>query len=85
MKRRNASVMGNREYSAISGTHDIAKIGGQTTLIVAPLGSALPQVQAGSLRAFAVTSEQRAPQLPSVPTVAEAGFPGLNFMLWYAL
>ena len=60
-------------------------IGGQTTLMVAPLGSALQQVQAGSLRAFALMSEQRAPQLPSVPTVSEAGFPGLNFMLWYAL
>ncbi len=60
-------------------------IGGQTTLMVAPLGSALQQVQAGTLRAFAVMSEQRAPQLPSVPTAAEAGFPGLNFMLWYAL
>ena len=60
-------------------------IGGQTTLMVAPLGSALQQVQAGSLRAFALMSERRAPQLPSVPTVSEAGFPGLNFMLWYAL
>ena len=53
--------------------------------MVAPLGSALQQVQAGSLRAFALMSERRAPQLPSVPTVSEAGFPGLNFMLWYAL
>ena len=60
-------------------------IGGQTTLMVAPLGSALQQIQAGSLRAFAVMSEQRAPQLPSVPTIAEAGFPGLIFVLWYAL
>ena len=60
-------------------------IGGQTTLMVAPLGSALQQVQAGSLRAFALMSEWRVPQLPSVPTVSEAGFPGLNFMLWYAL
>jgi tripartite-type tricarboxylate transporter receptor subunit TctC len=60
-------------------------IGGQTTLMVAPLGSALQQIQAGSLRAFAVMSERRAPQLPSVPTVAEAGFPGLTFTLWYAL
>jgi tripartite-type tricarboxylate transporter receptor subunit TctC len=60
-------------------------IGGQTTLMVAPLGSALQQIQAGSLRAFAVMSEQRASQLPSVPTAAEAGFPGLIFVLWYAL
>jgi tripartite-type tricarboxylate transporter receptor subunit TctC len=60
-------------------------IGGQTTLMVAPLGSALQQVQAGSLRAFAVMSEQRAQQLPDIPTIAEAGFPGLIFLLWYAL
>jgi tripartite-type tricarboxylate transporter receptor subunit TctC len=60
-------------------------IGGQTTLMVAPLGSALQQIEAGSLRAFAVLSEQRTAQLPSVPTAAEAGFPGLTFMLWYAL
>lgn len=60
-------------------------IGGQTTLMVAPLGSTLQQIQAGTLRAFAVMSEQRAPRLPSVPTIAEAGFAGLSFMLWYAL
>jgi tripartite-type tricarboxylate transporter receptor subunit TctC len=60
-------------------------IGGQTTLMVAPLGSTLQQIEARSLRALAVMSEQRVPQLPSVPTVAEAGFPGLHFKLWYAL
>jgi tripartite-type tricarboxylate transporter receptor subunit TctC len=60
-------------------------IGGQTTLMVAPLGSALQQIQEGGLRAFAVMSEQRTPQLPAVPTIAEAGFPGLVFTLWYAL
>ena len=60
-------------------------IGGHTTLMVAPLGSALQHIEAGSLRAFAVMSDQRAPQLPAVPTIAEAGFPGLTFMLWYGL
>ena len=60
-------------------------IGGQTTLMMAPLGSALQQIQSGGLRAFTVMSDQRAQQAPSVPTIAEAGFPGLTFMLWYAL
>lgn len=60
-------------------------IGGQTTLMVAPLGSALQQIKSGGLRAFAVMSDRRAPQAPSVPTIAEAGFPGLTFVLWYAL
>ena len=60
-------------------------LGGQTTLMVAPLGSALQQIEVGGLRAFAVMSERRAPQLPQVPTIGEAGFPGLTFMLWYAL
>jgi len=60
-------------------------LGGQTTLMVAPLGSALQQIQAGGLRAFAVMSERRSSQLPSVPTIGEAGLPGLNFMLWYAV
>ena len=60
-------------------------VGGQTTLMVAPLGSALQQIQTSGLRAFAVMSEQRSSQLPSVPTLGEVGFPGLAFMLWYAL
>jgi len=60
-------------------------LAGATTLMVAPLGSALQQIETGGLRAFAVMSERRSPQLPAVPTVSEAGFPGLTFMLWYAL
>jgi tripartite-type tricarboxylate transporter receptor subunit TctC len=60
-------------------------LAGATTLMVAPLGSALQQIEAGGLRAFAVMSEQRAEQLPQVPTIGEAGFPGLTFLLWYAL
>ena len=60
-------------------------VSGQTSLMVAPVGSALQQIEAGSLRAFAIMSEQRSPQLPAVPTIGEAGFPGLTFMLWYGL
>jgi tripartite-type tricarboxylate transporter receptor subunit TctC len=58
-------------------------LAGQTTLMVAPIGSALQHVTAGTLRAFAVMSPARSDLLPSTPTIAEAGFPGLGFTLWY--
>jgi len=59
-------------------------VAGSVALMVAPLLSAQPLVQAGRLRAFAVTSPTRSPAAPEVPTVDEAGFPGLHFTLWYA-
>jgi tripartite-type tricarboxylate transporter receptor subunit TctC len=60
-------------------------LGGQVALMVAPLGSALPHVEAGTLRAFAVMSPRRSARLPNVQTIGEAGLPGLDFMLWYGL
>jgi len=60
-------------------------LGGQVALMIAPLGSALSHVNAGTLRAFAVMSPQRTALLPDVPTIDEAGLPGLDFMLWYGL
>ena len=45
----------------------------------------LPQVQAGKLRALAVTSRSRTPLAPSVPTVAEAGYPDFEALAWYGL
>jgi tripartite-type tricarboxylate transporter receptor subunit TctC len=58
-------------------------LAGQTTLMVAPVGSALQHISAGMLRAFAVMSPARSDLLPGTPTIAEAGFPGLGFTLWY--
>jgi tripartite-type tricarboxylate transporter receptor subunit TctC len=60
-------------------------VGGSVALMVAPLLSAQPLVQAGRLRAFAVTSAARSNAAPDVPTVDEAGFPGMHFTLWYAI
>jgi tripartite-type tricarboxylate transporter receptor subunit TctC len=46
---------------------------------------ALPHVQAGKLRALAVTSANRWPDLPDVPTMAESGLPGYETVAWFAL
>ena len=45
----------------------------------------LPQIKGGRVRPLAVTSEQRWPQLPDVPTVAELGFPALTTVVWFGL
>ncbi|WP_082621302.1 tripartite tricarboxylate transporter substrate binding protein [Bordetella sp. N] len=52
-------------------------LGGQVDLIFSNYPESLAYVKAGSLRALAVSSKQRSPDLPDVPTVAEAGLPGL--------
>lgn len=60
-------------------------VAGNVPLMVAPVLSARPLVQGGRLRAFAVTSATRTAAAPDVPTVDEAGLPGLHFTLWYAV
>ncbi len=47
------------------------------------LPPSLPQIKAGKLRALAVTSSTRAPALPDVPTMAEAGLPGFEASSWF--
>jgi tripartite-type tricarboxylate transporter receptor subunit TctC len=47
--------------------------------------SALPHVQAGKLRALAVTSAKRSSALPDVPTIAEAGLPGYEATAWFGI
>ncbi len=47
--------------------------------------SALPHIKAGKLRPIAVTSAQRSPFLPDVPTIAESSYPGFDAQSWFAL
>lgn len=60
-------------------------IGGQVPLNTSNLPASVAPVQSGRLRALAVTSAQRTPQMPNVPTVAESGFPGYEVQSWYGL
>ncbi|RZL56785.1 MAG: tripartite tricarboxylate transporter substrate binding protein [Variovorax sp.] len=60
-------------------------MGGQVDSSFATLGSVLPQVQSGKLRALAVASPQRSPLLPDVPTFEESGVKGYAADAWYGL
>ena len=57
-------------------------VAGQIDAILDTLGSIGPQLRAGTVRALAVMEPQRLPQLPAVPTAAEAGLPGFAFGAW---
>ena len=57
-------------------------LGGRLDLFLASLETAIPQVKAGTIRALAVTSLQRASAMPDVPTVAESGYPGFDANTW---
>jgi tripartite-type tricarboxylate transporter receptor subunit TctC len=60
-------------------------VAGHVPVVVTALASTAPQVQAGRLRALAVTGATRAAMLPDVPTVAEQGFPGFDVSEWIGI
>ena len=59
-------------------------IAGRIDMMIVNLGTAMPQVQAGKLRALAVTGAQRWPVLPGTPTMREAGVPNYEWTFWNA-
>ena len=60
-------------------------MGGRVHTYFAPISAGISFIRANRLRALAVTSAQRSSQLPDVPTIAESGVPGFEFMLWFGL
>lgn len=60
-------------------------IAGQVTLILGSVAATLPHVKSGRLRGLAVTSTQRVPTAPAIPTVAESGLPGYEVLDWSSL
>jgi tripartite-type tricarboxylate transporter receptor subunit TctC len=59
-------------------------VAGQTQVSSTSMPPAVPQIKAGKLRALAVTSAQRSPALPDVPTMNESGFSGFDDLTWFA-
>ena len=60
-------------------------IGGRNDWFFAPLSSALPLIKDGKLMALAVSTPQRTPALPQVPTTLEAGIPGSDYTFWVGM
>ena len=64
------------------GSAITALVAGETQYYVAPLTAVMGQVKGGQLRALGVGGDARAPQLPDVPTIAEAGLPRYRSVGW---
>jgi len=60
-------------------------MGGQVQVYMSSIPTALSHIKGGKLRAIAVTSPKRAPSLPDVPTIAEAGYKGFDANTWFGL
>ena len=60
-------------------------LGGQIPLSFDTVVAAVPQIQAGKIKALAVTTARRSSLLPDVPTIAESGYPGFDMGSWAAL
>jgi tripartite-type tricarboxylate transporter receptor subunit TctC len=68
-----------------SGPALVDLIGGQVQMSFDTLPSVLGQVKNNKIRALAVTTAKRNPQLPNVPTMTEAGVPGVEMSAWYGI
>ena len=60
-------------------------LGGETHFFIDSVGSSIPLINGGKLRALAVTSSQRLPVLANVPTVAESGIPRFDVTTWFGV
>jgi tripartite-type tricarboxylate transporter receptor subunit TctC len=59
-------------------------VGGHIDMMITDVVTGLPQVEAGKARALGVSSPRRLPNVPDLPTIAEAGVPGYELTFWFA-
>ena len=72
-------------YNGGAGQYVAPLIGNEVQIAFLNASSAIEMVKAGKVRALAVTTETRLPALPSVPTMAESGFPNIGTNAWQGL
>jgi tripartite-type tricarboxylate transporter receptor subunit TctC len=65
-----------------SNESNLSVVSGQSLFTISDGPPAIPLVQGGKTRALAVTGSERSPELPDVPSMAEAGYPEVNTQLW---
>jgi tripartite-type tricarboxylate transporter receptor subunit TctC len=68
-----------------TGPAVLGVLGGQVSLMFASVPSAVQHVRAGKLNGLGVTSLQRSPALPDLPTVSEQGLPGYDVVSWFGI
>jgi tripartite-type tricarboxylate transporter receptor subunit TctC len=71
-------------YKGSSQAH-VDLMSGEVQMMFDTTSSAMPHIKSGKFRVLAVTSPQRSPELPDVPTIAEAGYPEAGMTTWYGL
>jgi len=69
-------------YKGGAGPAVSALVAGETQLMFVTASSAMPMIKAGRLKVYAITAAKRSAELPNVPTMEEAGFPGFDSGSW---
>src|SRR5262245_29382035 len=72
-------------YRGSSAQAIAALIAGNVSMFLVGTSTAVPYIQNGAVRGLAVTSNHRVQGLPDVPTFAEAGLPGVDVSIWFAV
>ena len=67
------------------GAAALAVLAGESQMLFASIAASVPHINAGKLRALGVSSLERSPILPDVPTLDESGVTGFNVGIWYGL
>ena len=83
------NMLGNVDIVAIQykggGPSLVAALSGEPGITFPNISEAVPHVKSGKLRALGVTGVKRAAALPEVPTIAESGVPGYEFVTWHGV
>jgi len=68
-----------------AGQATTALLTGEAQILLTNIASVLPHLKSGRIKALGVSSAKRSPLAPEVPTIAEAGVPGFEYMTWYGM